>query len=80
MENKKEIVFFKTLIKKYDLPQTLKKIDLKKKAIVEGLTPSTFNNYFFVIDAFELVLYDKANDFVTFNNDFYKEALKYEIP
>ena len=79
MDNKKEIVFFKMLIKKHNLPKTLTKIELKKKAIIEGLTPSTFNNYFFVIDAFELILYDKANDFVTFENKFYDEALNYEI-
>lgn len=64
--------FFAKLIKENNLSQTINKNELKKLSIIKGISVSTFDNYYFVMDALELVLFDRANKTVTFENKFYK--------
>lgn len=73
MVERKEIEITKQIVKKYSLPEKILKDDLKKYLVKEGLSPSSANNYIFVLEALDLI---KENPpFITLDKKLF-EAIK----
>jgi len=70
-----EVKWFEQLINCEKIPQSIKKVELKKLCIIKGMSVATFHNYFFVLEAFDLIKFDKPSGEWVFESDFYNGGL-----
>ena len=73
--NRSEIKNFEELIRNYKLSKRITKKELKKTAILDGMSVATFHNHFFVLEAFGLIVFDNGSKEWVFNDEFYKVVM-----